>query len=172
MARYKTYNYAQMKMAAVSYERQILPGTFEHTLNHLIDHDIDLVPFAARYVNDETGAPAYDPGILLKVILYAYSRGVTSSRDIAGLCRENIIFMALSADTDEGRYRYSQRLGTVEPVFADINHATGLRRFSLRGQRKVNAQWMMYCLAHNIGKIQRYGDIGRWKKERKAEIRQ
>ena len=99
MARYKTYNYAQMKMVAVSYERQILPGTFEHTLNHLIDHDIDLAPFAARYVNDETGAPAYDPAILLKVILYAYSRGVTSSRDIAGLCRENIIFMALSADS-------------------------------------------------------------------------
>ena len=66
----------------------------------------------------------------------------------------------------------SRRLGTVEPVFADINHATGLRRFSLRGRRKVNAQWMIYCLAHNIGKIQRYGDIGRWKKERKAEIRQ
>lgn len=99
MARYKTYNYAQMKMVAVSYERQILPGTFEHTLNHLIDHGIDLAPFAARYVNDETGAPAYDPAILLKVILYAYSRGVTSSRDIAGLCRENIIFMALSADS-------------------------------------------------------------------------
>lgn len=47
-------------------------------------------------MNDETGAPAYDPAILLKVILYAYCRGVTSSRDIAGLCRENIIFMALS----------------------------------------------------------------------------
>ena len=75
-------------------------------------------------------------------------------------------------DTDQGRYRYCLRLGTVEPVFADINHATGLRRFSLRGQRKVNAQWMMYCLAHNIGKIQRFGDIGRWKKEPKAEVRQ
>ncbi len=47
-----------MKMVAVSYERQILPGTFEHMLNHLIDHDIDLAPFAARYVNDETGAQA------------------------------------------------------------------------------------------------------------------
>ena len=99
MARYKTYDYAQMKMVAVSYERQILPGTFEHTLNGLIDHDIDLAPEASRYRNDETGAPAYDPAILLKVILYAYSRGVTSSRDIAGLCRENIIFMALSADS-------------------------------------------------------------------------
>ena len=88
-----------MKLVAVSYGRQILPGTFEYTLSHLIDHAVDLAPFAARYQNDETGAPAYDPAILLKVILYAYSRGVTSSRDIADLCRENIIFMALSADS-------------------------------------------------------------------------
>ena len=67
MARYKTVNYAQMKMVVVSYDRQILPGTFEHTLSQLIDQDIDMTPFAARYVNDETGAPAYDPAILLKV---------------------------------------------------------------------------------------------------------
>jgi transposase len=99
MARYKQYDYAQMKLVAVSYERQILPGTFEYTLNHLIDHAVDLAPFAARFTNDETGAPAYDPALLLKVILYAYSRGVTSSRDIARLCQENIMFMALSADS-------------------------------------------------------------------------
>ena len=84
----------------------------------------------------------------------------------------SLSYVEINRALDEGRYRYSLRLGTVEPVFADINHATGLRRFNLRGRRKVNAQWMMYCLAHNIGKIQRYGDIGRWKKERKAQIRQ
>ena len=43
----------------------------------------------------------------------------------------------VAVSADEGRYRYSRRLGTVEPVFADITHATGLKRFSLRGQRKV-----------------------------------
>lgn len=55
--------------------------------------------FEDRYRNDETGAPAYDPALLLKIILYAYSRGITSSRKIAQCCQENIIFMALSADT-------------------------------------------------------------------------
>jgi transposase len=53
----------------------------------------------ARYRNDDTGTPAYDPVILLKIVLYAYSKGVTSSREIARLCRENGVFMALSADT-------------------------------------------------------------------------
>jgi transposase len=99
VARYKNYNYAQMKMLPVSFDRQILPGTFEHTLNRLIDEDFDLSVFEARYRNDETGAPAYDPAILLKIILLAYARGVTSSRQIERLCQENVVFMALSADT-------------------------------------------------------------------------
>ena len=68
-------------------------------LNRLIDEDFDLAVFEARYHNDETGAPAYDPAILLKIILLAYARGVTSSRSIAALCQENVVFMALSADT-------------------------------------------------------------------------
>jgi transposase len=99
MARYKPYDYGQMKMLPVSFERQILPGTFEHTLNRLIEEEFDLSVFEARYRNDETGAPAYDPAILLKVILLAYARGVTSSRRIEQLCRENVVFMALSADS-------------------------------------------------------------------------
>lgn len=99
MARYKPYNYSQTKMLPVSYDRQVLPGTFEHTLSHLIDHEIDLSVFEARYRNDETGAPAYDPAILLKIVLFAYSKGITSSREIEALCRENVIFTALSADS-------------------------------------------------------------------------
>jgi transposase len=99
MARYKHYDYGQMKLVAVSFAQQILPGTFEYTLNQMIDEHIDLSVFEAQYCNDETGAPAYDPAILLKIILYAYSKGVTSSREIAQLCRDNVVFMALSADT-------------------------------------------------------------------------
>ena len=99
MARFKHYDYGQMKMLPVSFKEQILPGTFEYTLNHLIDHEIDLAVFEHRYQNEETGAPAYDPAILLKIILYGYSRGVTASRQIERLCRENVVFMALSADS-------------------------------------------------------------------------
>lgn len=45
------------------------------------------------------GPPAYDPRILLKIILFAYSRGITSSRRIAKCCEENVVFMALSANS-------------------------------------------------------------------------
>lgn len=99
MARYKHYDYAQTKMLPISFDRQILPGTFEHTLNYLIEERVDLSIFERRYNNDEGGAPAYDPAILLKIILFAYSKGIIHSRKIEQLCRENVVCMALSADT-------------------------------------------------------------------------
>jgi len=99
MAKYKQYDYSQGKFIPLCFNKQILPGTFEHTLHYLIDNEIDLSVFDLRYQNDETGAPAYDPAILLKIVLYAYSRGITSSRKIEQCCRENVVFMALSADT-------------------------------------------------------------------------
>lgn len=99
MARYKSYDYSQTKLIAVSFDAQILPGSFEHTLCYLVEHEVDLSSFEPRYINDETGRPAYDPAVLLKIVLYAYSRGITSSREIERCCRENVVFMALSADT-------------------------------------------------------------------------
>ena len=61
-------------------EAQWLPGTLEHALNHLLDHEIDLSGFDARFANDDTGASAYPPAMLLKVVLLGYSRGIVSSR--------------------------------------------------------------------------------------------
>lgn len=65
----------------------------------LVDHEIDLSVFDARYCNDDAGASAYHPGVLLKVVLLGYARGITSSRGIARVCRENVVFMALSGDS-------------------------------------------------------------------------
>ena len=124
MARYKHYDYAQMKFIPVSFKEQILPGSFEYTLDHLIDHNIDLAVFEHRYNNDETGAPAYDPAILLKIILYAYSKGVTASREIARLCRENIVFMALAADSSPHFTTIAEFIATLDQeiacVFRDV----------------------------------------------------
>jgi transposase len=60
---------------------------------------MDLSIFDHRFHNDDTGAPAYDPAVLLKIVLFAYSRGITSSREIESACRVNVVFMALSADS-------------------------------------------------------------------------
>lgn len=69
--------------------------------------------------------------------------------------------MKRKIDTPLGRHHYSRRLGTIEPVFGNIRHTKGLNRFTLRGRRKVNAQWQLYCLVHNIEKLQHYGSLDR-----------
>ena len=77
MARYKHID-TSPRFIAVDLQRQLLPGTFEHALNHLLDHEIDLSGFDARFGNDLTGAAAYPPGLLLKIVLFAYSQGIVS----------------------------------------------------------------------------------------------
>lgn len=99
MPRFIEYDYNQTVLLPVAFENQILPGTFEHTIHHLVDNELDLSLFDSKFNNDDGGRPAYDPAILLKIVLLAYSRGVTSSRKIEALCRENVIFMAISADS-------------------------------------------------------------------------
>jgi len=98
MARYKHID-TSPRFLPVDLARQLLPGTFEHALNHLLDHVIDVSHFDARFRNDETGASAYPPAMLLKVVLFAYSQGIVSSRGIGRACREHVTFIALCGDS-------------------------------------------------------------------------
>src|SRR3989338_7529611 len=97
MARYKQID-TQPKFLPLDLARQLLPGTFEHAVHHLVEHAIDLSPFDERFRNEATGAPAYPPAMLLKVVLAAYAHGVVSSRGIERLCREHVTFIALCGD--------------------------------------------------------------------------
>jgi len=81
----------------VVFEDQIRAGSFEYALCYLLDR-IDLSGFEARYRNEAGGASAYHTRELLKIVLLAYSRGVTSSRVIESLCRRDVQFMAVSGD--------------------------------------------------------------------------
>ncbi len=99
MPNYLPYDYSQNTMVVINYLDQLQAGTFEHALYYLIDKRIDLTLFDGEYRNDDVGRPAYDPAILLKVILFAYSKGITSSRTMQWCCETNIIFKALSCDS-------------------------------------------------------------------------
>ena len=99
MPRFKHYNYDQDAMVVINYQEQLQPGTFEHAVHYLIEHKLDLSVFHPKYRNEDTGRLAYDPAILLKIILFAYSKGITSSREMQWCCETNIIFKALSCDT-------------------------------------------------------------------------
>lgn len=65
--------------------------------------------------------------------------------------------MKYKIDSPEGRIRYGQRFATVEPVFGNLRHNKQLNRFTLRGRIKVDAQWKLYCLVHNIEKLAHHG---------------
>lgn len=98
MARYKAIHKG-LKLLPVDFDRQVVPGSFEHALCYLVDNELDLASFHARYRNDDNGAPAFDPAVLLKIALLAYSRGIVSSRKMEAACRENVLFIAVSGDS-------------------------------------------------------------------------
>ena len=100
MAKFKTYDYRQRVLLPVSLEDQLMSGTLEFAIHTLVDKRLDMSIFQGKYHgkyhNDETGRAAYDPKILLKAVLLAYSRGLISSRKIEQACREKVVFMALA----------------------------------------------------------------------------
>ena len=72
MPRYKPSDCHAMLLPVVLSE-QIVPGSFAFALNFLVDHELDLTPLDARFKNDFTGASAFDPRVMLKIVLLAYS---------------------------------------------------------------------------------------------------
>src|SRR3954453_13096834 len=98
MPNFKLVDYSP-RFLAVDQSRQLIPGTFEYAPHHLLDHQIDLSEIEARYCNDEVGASADEPRILLKIVLLAYAHGIVSSRGMEWACRNIVLFMALSGDS-------------------------------------------------------------------------
>jgi transposase len=124
MARYKPYKYNQMVMVPISFQDQLEPGTLEYTIHELVEHHVDLSVFNSRYQNDNTGARAINPKLLLKVILFAYSRGIISSRRIERACGENILFMTLGCgyrpDHSTIAHFVSSMQEEIECIFGNI----------------------------------------------------
>jgi len=85
---------------------------------------MDMSVFDANYQNDETGRSAYDPKVLLKVVLLAYSRGLTSSRQIERACCENVLFMAMSCNQRPDHSTIAPFVSSMKdqilPLFCDI----------------------------------------------------
>jgi transposase len=124
MPRFKSYSYEQKVFIPVSLEEQLLEGTLEHGIHHLIEERVQEEWFAELYHNELTGRRAYPPKLLLKVILFGYSRGLSSSRELERACRENVIFMALSCQEQPDHSTFAEfigRLGERLPrIFSEV----------------------------------------------------
>jgi len=124
MANYKPDESYQNKFIPIDFSQQVVPGTFEYALAHIIDNHLDLSNFDQWYNNDKGGAAAYPPSVMLKIILFAYSRGYISSRRIANACETNIVFMSLSGDI-QPHYTsiasfVSKMKDQIEPLFTEV----------------------------------------------------
>ena len=97
MANYLDDNLNQSVFLDVNYLEVLGNNTFEFCLYTLLTHKLDLEEFDRRYKNKKAGRKAYPPALLLRVIFYAYYRGITSSRAIERSCKTDLTFMALAA---------------------------------------------------------------------------
>ena len=61
MPKFKSYNYDQTIMVPVNLQDQLVPGSLEFAIHYLVDNEIGLSGFEARFKNDEEGRPGYDP---------------------------------------------------------------------------------------------------------------
>ena len=98
MPRYKPQDHNSLLLPVILSE-QIVPGTFAFALSYLVDHELNLRPLDAQFNNDEVGASAYDPRVMLKIVLLAYSQGLISSRNVEQACARNVQFIAISGDS-------------------------------------------------------------------------
>ena len=98
MAKHKPYDYSQSVIGPIFLEDQLLPGTLEYAIHYIVEERLNMSVFDARYRNDNTGRKSIDPKLLLKIVLYGYSRGMISSRSLEYACEKITTFMALACN--------------------------------------------------------------------------
>lgn len=104
--------------------REWLPeGHLAWFLLNTVD-ELDLAPFYAAYRADGHGRAAHDPAMMLGVLLYAYCKGLRSSRGIERACVEDVAFRVLAANqapdhTTIARFRQRHE-AALSQLFSDV----------------------------------------------------
>lgn len=119
MAHYK-YIDNNPRFLPVDLAKQLLPGTFEHAVHHLLEDTMDVSAFAIRFHDDATGATAYPPSVLLQVVLCMYAHHIVSSRGIERACREHVRSITLCGDTAPHLTTSAHFISTIGEEIADV----------------------------------------------------
>ena len=59
-------------------------------------------------------------------------------------------------NTPQGKALYRKRMHSIEPIWGNLKENKKIRKFNLRGKEKVNAEFLLHCISHNITKIYKY----------------
>jgi len=120
---FKSYNQNQLMLLPQDIRDCIPTDHIGFVVNDVVD-SLNMRAIEATYTNDIGGASAYSPLLLIKVLFYAYSTGIRSSRLIEKQCRENMVFRYLSAGEcpDHGTINMFRKkhLVALEDIFSQL----------------------------------------------------
>jgi transposase len=119
---FKEYTMGQIVLLPVNLEEEIEPNHLVRVVNAAIEK-MDMRPVYAQYAGG--GTSSYHPKMLLKVLVYAYTQQIYSSRKIAKALRENIYFMWLSGNSHPDFHTINRFRGvvvkeTIGEIFAAV----------------------------------------------------
>jgi transposase len=93
---FRAWKIDQPLLLPLAVEDFVAPGHLARFVLALIVDELDLIEIVAAYSN-EKGQPPFNPHMMTALLLYAYCRGIYSSRRIAQACRERVDFMSIAA---------------------------------------------------------------------------
>ena len=119
---FKRYTQAQPSLIPPSWEELIPANHLVRVVNRAVEQ-INLEPLLRKYKGG--GTSSYHPQMMLKVLVYAYTQRVYSSRQIAKGLRENVNFMWLSGGNRPdfrtiNAFRGEKMSGVIEEVFSSV----------------------------------------------------
>ena len=120
MAKHQYYDYNQSVLGPIFLEDQLVPGTLEYAIHYIIEERLNMGIFDKRYSNDTTGRKSINPKLLLKIILYGYSRGMISSRSLEWACQKITTFMALSCNKTPDHSTIAAFVSSIDKEIEDL----------------------------------------------------
>ena len=156
---YKSYNRNDGSLFPV-YLSDMVPAAHPARVIDAVVENLDIRELERTYKGG--GTSSYAPRALLKVIIYAYLSNIYSGRQIEQAWRESIIYMWLGGMLIPdfrtiNNFRSKRLVGT----FGDIKYDHGFKRFRLRGNEKVEVEFGLVALAHNLRKYARVKSLKR-----------
>lgn len=120
---FRRYDQAQCFLLPPSLDEWLGDDDEARFVSEVVEHLLDLSAIYSSYAS-ASGAPPYDPRMMLKLLIYGYSTGVTSSRELERRCRRDIAFRWLSANAlpdyrSLSRFR-RRHLAALEDLFTQV----------------------------------------------------
>jgi len=129
---FRPWDVEQRWLLPPSVHELVPPSHVAHFVRETVRENLDLSAILSAYT-EERGYPPYHPAMMVALLLYAYSRGVYSSRRIAQACEERVDFMAVTAlnkpdfrTIAEFRRRHLKALGDLFVQVLKLCRAAGL----------------------------------------------